>query len=105
MRILIGALAFALLAGCGGDVGKAHEEVKKYLNDGDAAQFRGDRVLYLPPDDQKIVCGEVNAKNAFGAYVGFTPYVVESLESAPRAKFSAESLSDIRITCSLGKQK
>lgn len=105
MRILLGAMSVALLAGCGGDVGKAHQEVKKYLNDGATAEFRADQVLYLPPDGQKMVCGEVNAKNAFGAYAGFTPYVVERLDSSPHAIFSAENLNDIRITCSLGKGK
>lgn len=106
MRILIGALAMGLLAGCGdGDIKKAHNEVEKLLYDDGSAKFRNDRVLFVPPTQDKIVCGEVNAKNRLGAYVGFTPYVVENLDRFPVAKFSSESASDIKITCSLGKSK
>lgn len=103
-RMVVVMLAGLALAGCGdSDVRKAHAEVAKLLNDGGSAEFRSDRVLYLPPGQQKIVCGEVNAKNQLGAYAGYTPYVVESIDTVPYAKFSRENTSDIRITCSLGK--
>ncbi|WNW10132.1 hypothetical protein RRX38_02870 [Pseudomonas sp. DTU_2021_1001937_2_SI_NGA_ILE_001] len=95
--------AMCLLTACGGDIGKAQDEVKRRLYDGSSAEFRDDRVLYLPPGRDKIVCGEVNAKSPQGGYSGFQPYVVENLDVAPFAKFSQESAQDIRVTCSLGK--
>ncbi|PAA01274.1 hypothetical protein CJU76_18225 [Pseudomonas fragi] len=95
-----------VLAGCGNaDVEKAHSEVAKVLFDGDSAKFRNDRVLYLPPTADKIVCGEVNAKNRFGGYAGYILYVVEGIDEFPYAKLSSEGSSEIKITCSLGKPK
>lgn len=46
------------------------------LADPDAAQFRNMRKAKF--DD---VCGEVNGKNRFGAYVGFEPFVAVRLGS------------------------
>lgn len=40
--------------------------VRNNLKDGESAKFRNHHEL----------CGEVNAKNSFGAYSGFTKYVV-----------------------------
>ena len=95
-----------ILAGCGNaDIDKAHSEVAKLLFDGESAQFRNDRVLYLPPASDKIVCGEVNAKNRLGGYAGYALYVVEGIDSYPDAKFSSERSSEIKITCSLGSPK
>lgn len=48
----------------------AKEAVKNSLKDGESAKFRGIRQIGV------TICGEVNAKNAFGAYVGFRPFVV-----------------------------
>jgi hypothetical protein len=109
MRILIGALAAAavpMLSGCGdADIARAHAAVESRLNDSGSAKFRNDQVLYVPPGKEKIVCGEVNAKNFYGGYAGFTPYVVEQLDSFPHAKFSSENALDIKLTCSFGKAK
>lgn len=40
--------------------------VKDKLKDGETAKFR----------NQWELCGEVNAKNSFGAYTGFQRYIV-----------------------------
>ncbi|WP_024696142.1 hypothetical protein [Pseudomonas syringae] len=104
LKIVLLAAALGALTACGGgDISKAQSAVKKDLFDGETARFREDRVLYMPPNKTKVVCGEVNAKNKFGAYVGFQPYVVESLDTVPFAKFSSESAGEIRTTCSLAK--
>ena len=42
--------------------------VRENLKDGDSAKFR----------NQYEMCGEVNAKNSFGAYTGFTRYILTS---------------------------
>ena len=49
--------------------------VKEKLNDPDSAQFR---LITKAKDDQVggIYCGEVNAKNAMGGYVGYRAFVV-----------------------------
>ena len=49
-----------------GQYGSATTAVKAQLFDADSAKFRS---LYVSPAG--VVCGEVNAKNRFGAYVGF----------------------------------
>jgi hypothetical protein len=50
---------------------KAESRVRYELADGDTAKFRNVKV------NDTYVCGEVNAKNAFGAYAGYTPFVDE----------------------------
>lgn len=63
-----------LISGCGPFPGspraKAHEAIKQALFDPDAAQFRNEET-----SSSGDVCGEVNSKNRFGAYVGFSRYV------------------------------
>lgn len=51
-------------------VTSARAKVLRLLNDPDSAQFRDVRRA-----DETTVCGEVNAKNGFGGYVGFTPFI------------------------------
>ena len=51
----------------------AKSSVADSLRDPPSAQFRGVRmVTYL---HGKVVCGEVNGKNAYGGYVGYRPFV------------------------------
>lgn len=47
---------------------KVEDVVRYYLKDGDSAKFRN--VIKN--------CGEVNAKNSWGAYAGFTRFIVQS---------------------------
>jgi len=47
---------------------KIEDAVRYYLKDGDSAKFRN--VIKN--------CGEVNAKNSWGAYAGFTRFIVQS---------------------------
>lgn len=92
-----------LLAGCGNaDIETARSAVKQQLNDPSSAEFRNEKVYH----DVRglVVCGEVNAKNRFGGYTGYKPYVVDALNSVPSANLSAESEMDIKITCQLAEQ-
>lgn len=66
--ILLGLLA---IAGCDQSIRKAHDAVKESLFDPNSAEFRNDHVA-----SDGTVCGEVNAKNRMGGYVGFTDYYV-----------------------------
>ncbi|MBJ2292674.1 MAG: hypothetical protein JJK56_26930 [Pseudomonas sp.] len=98
MKILVAALAIVTLAGCGNsDVQKARDEVKRNLNDSASAEFRGEKVYRLR--DNTVVCGEVNAKNSYGGYAGFSKYVVEGVGTRPVAKFGEGMQTDISITC------
>lgn len=48
------------------------ELVKRHLNDPDSAQFRNDQPSKTRADSW---CGEINARNRMGGFVGFTRYV------------------------------
>jgi len=50
---------------------QAKEAVSHDLNDPESAQFRD---VVVCSADQTVVRGEVNAKNLFGAYIGFKPF-------------------------------
>jgi hypothetical protein len=54
-------------------ISRAHEAATQTLVDPESARFRNDYV-----DAAGGVCGEVNAKNRMGGYVGFTPYIWNS---------------------------
>jgi hypothetical protein len=53
------------------------------LRDPDATKFRG---LHLVQDQNgsTLLCGEINAKNGFGAYNGFAPFLYEPARSSWR---------------------
>ena len=63
------------------------------LKDPQSAQFKNESIL----SDKKTVCGEVNAKNTLGGYVGFKSYVSNGNEFLIEgATFSAWPISKIR---------
>ncbi|EAA9299928.1 hypothetical protein BHZ80_09020 [Salmonella enterica] len=70
-----------LLLGCDNDsfVESAKRQVKLRLKDPSSAQF--DDVKFYPSDTpgenpHGAVCGKVNAKNSFGAYIGYRRFVM-----------------------------
>lgn len=58
----------------------AKAQVASSLKDQDSAKFRN--VVIRPYGYGRVVCGEVNAKNSYGGYVGFTRFVASNEESA-----------------------
>lgn len=57
----------------------AKQTVANSLKDPSGAQFRNVRLVsYL---DGKVICGEVNGKNSYGGYVGFSPFVASTTSS------------------------
>lgn len=64
-------LAALVLASCSQAQRAAETKVAALLRDPVSAQFRGVEVR-----KSGAVCGEVNAKNGFGGYVGFKEFVV-----------------------------
>lgn len=69
--ILVTTIAFACF-----DQYKAMESVRKTLVDPNSASFRNVRVL--EGYSSHLVCGEVNAKNSLGGYIGFKKFIVLS---------------------------
>lgn len=48
------------------------DQVRSILKDGESAQFRNLR--FNAGQWGEVLCGEVNAKNSFGGYIGFVPF-------------------------------
>lgn len=74
--VLIGLAALAVEAGASDEaaIAEAKERVAREMRDPESAQFRDIKVL--PGKEGPIICGQVNAKNAYGGYVGFNPFLV-----------------------------
>lgn len=54
-------------------IGAALDSVKRSLKDPDSAKFDGVRMVKYQSGN--VVCGSVNAKNSYGGYTGFKPFV------------------------------
>lgn len=80
ISLLLLAAAFAAApvaakSGYGAFVSQAKKQMAAELKDPDSAKFRN-LAVYQPATGQGVaLCGEVNAKNAYGAYVGFRKFV------------------------------
>ncbi|RZF63828.1 hypothetical protein EWE75_14450 [Sphingomonas populi] len=60
----------------------AEMNLKGGLKDADSAKFRNEFVNALDTGAQ-MLCGEVNSKNAFGAYTGFKRFIASPNPEAP----------------------
>jgi len=76
MRKALVAIFGLVVAGCG-PAGEAKEAVSREMRDPSSVQFR-DVKSVKQADGSTAVCGEYNAKNAFGAYVGFERFSYHS---------------------------
>ncbi|HHL5217120.1 TPA: hypothetical protein ACQ8HV_002974 [Escherichia coli] len=93
--ILTGALlSLFALVGCKPTDEKAialgQQAIADDMKDPTSVMFRKDKFVRTDHNDGRVtgfVCGELNAKNGFGAYVGYHSYVVE-LEMKPKDMFS-----------------
>ncbi len=96
MKKMIVLIALVALAGCKPSAEKAIELAKKEVaadtRDPDSSKFRYMRFVQsekAPEGEVKgLVCGQVNAKNGFGAYAGFSPFLVE-ISMKPKGAFSS----------------
>jgi hypothetical protein len=75
---VVGSFALFIVIGLSSDskIPKAKRAVEFLLKDPDSAEFRSVR-----ESAKRYVCGEVNAKNSFGAYTGFRRFAVDVSES------------------------
>lgn len=62
------------------------------MKDPASAQFREGRSFFLDNGDV-VYCGEVNAKNSYGGYTGFTPYWLRMRGTMIEAKLFDEPAS------------
>jgi len=86
---------------------KVLQNVSYGLKDPDSAKFRN--VRFVKYNARTVVCGEVNAKNSYGGYVGFENFVaglsssqIISSNSYQTASGSADS-AGFRTYCLLGE--
>lgn len=87
MRLVAVTVLCVGLAGCGGPVSDAKKLVAHDLKDPSSAQFREIKTV------ADTVCGEVNAKNAYGAYVGFKHFFVRDGRVTMEPEAPSERLS------------
>lgn len=81
-------------------VAKAKTTITQNLKDPDAAKFRNIGIYKSTTGKGGVsVCGEVNAKNSYGAYIGFRKFVVsddlgaiDGEESGPSYSILGEAL-------------
>lgn len=96
MKRIIFVIALCALAGCkpGADkaVSIAQNEVSADMKDPESSKFRNVKFIEKGESIEGIVtgvvCGEINSKNAFGAYAGFSPFFVE-LAMKPKGVLSS----------------
>lgn len=80
------------------------QAVADMMKDPESAKFRNIRLV--PHRNSKVMCGEINAKNAYGAYAGFEPFVSSPksalvFRSDRRAEIQNAENAGISITCGL----
>ena len=79
-----------LLAGCGGKSSEIEDKVREEFKDPASVQFRDTKACSADPS---IFQGEVNAKNGFGAYTGFSAFYASDATGAVSV-LGQSSLSD-----------
>lgn len=81
--VLVGSCSF--LPGSEANMEKRAQDVlANVLNDPASAQFR--ELKYATAHekgkpDEKVICGQVNAKNRFGAYIGFHRFIASTTDN------------------------
>ena len=74
-RTSVALACISLLVGCdSGFVRDAKVRVAAKLRDPESAQFREVREIKKSETREAAICGEVNAKNGYGGYVGFKKF-------------------------------
>lgn len=88
-RLALGLAASTLITGCAvqmastplknaptSSLGIAQAAARDVLKDPDSAKFKNSYQAYRLENGDLVICGEMNAKNSFGGYVGYEPYYV-----------------------------
>lgn len=91
MLILASLLAACSQSGDAEKISKA--ELIKEFNDPSSVQFRN-VITYAPDHGVYASCGELNAKNSFGAYTGFKEFVAITEYTANEPSYLFGSTED-----------
>lgn len=107
MRLAVLLVLMAPLAASGASVSpaeavkRAKADIVRDFKDPNSAQWQN-VYLNLREDGTHVVCGHVNGKNSFGAYVGFRPFYatpsMEKNEGDAMVAASKRSLADAEAT-------
>jgi predicted small secreted protein len=87
------------------DISKGRDAAAAILRDPSSAQFREVIAVDHKPgsDIERAVCGQINGKNAHGAYAGFTRFVADPSGGKaaldPETGVSSKDLDDAQDTC------
>ncbi|TWG93604.1 hypothetical protein L599_001200000640 [Luteimonas sp. J16] len=92
--LLLGVCMAASAADDEAAIAEAKSAVERQLRDPGSAQYRD--VFVRPGKQGVIVCGEVNAKNAYGGYVGFKPFMVAGT-SVMLASDTDKGIEELRL--------
>lgn len=86
---------------------RAEQYVRDSLFDPDAGQFRDVSYGTMQTNDGTlhVVCGEVNGKNRYGAYVGYTTFVYQEDSTGREMQFlkDSESVSEAEMLVKVGE--
>lgn len=106
---LVYVLSVLLLAACAPAVERqARERISPLLNDPGSAQYQK---VARCPGTEEIITGEVNAKNAFGGYVGFARFYIDrgvvtiGNEAQLRTVAGEEFFEELVQRCAHGRSK
>lgn len=86
---------------------KVQSLVSYEMKDPDSAKFRNLR--FVKYNEKTVVCGEVNAKNSYGGYVGFENFIAGqtqwrlSRESEEKTAAGSADSAGFRTYCRLGE--
>lgn len=90
MKAIVASLMLVALTGCDQVElyrfeSAAKDAMRANMVDPDSAQFR--ELVIRHRDGMRILCGEVNAKNRMGGYVGFRPFFIEGSKDGAAGSF------------------
>jgi hypothetical protein len=66
----------------------AQQHVRSRLRDPTSAQFQSVRLTRGQDENRRVVCGEVNARNALGGFTGYRRFVIFARRVGDRAEFT-----------------
>lgn len=103
MRIILLAACLSIVPGISASQTSKPQEaalrkaLEDNLKDADSAKFRN---LRFKRDDSGVVtaCGEVNAKNSYGAYNGYEPFMAMGVKRGKKDEFFGASIGEHTVT-------
>lgn len=102
-KTLVAFISLAVLSACGsGSVSDAKKAVEERLIDPDSVKYKN-----VTSYSEGIVCGDVNAKNKMGGYVGYQAFIYYGIEpNRENTRVDLDpSADDIQLWCNNDKGK